>query len=317
MIELRQLRYLLAAANAGSFSRAARILNIKQATLSRHISYVEQRLNMRLFERNTRGVNLTDAGTTYIRTAQRIVSEFDDLNSWVRETRNGTAGHLAIGFHTSISAGNLRATLSEFTDRHPEVHIRGFERDRDRLLAGLENGLLDLAIMTGEAAHIDMAGRPFWSERILVVLPQTHPLEARDRIYWPDLAGEHFLLTEHDTGAEAVNLLLGKLGAPGIHPHIDVHDISRDSLLSVVALGRHISIIAETALGFHFPGVVFREIHENGSHVRLGFSGYWRPDNGNHVLRRFLDFVMARYSLPPMQHMPRSTDMRKSQWRMR
>lgn len=48
------------------------------------------------------------------------------------------------------------------------------------------------------------------------------------------------------------------------------------------------------------PGVVFREVHETNGHIRIGFSGYWREDNENAVLRRFLDFVAVRYSLPPM-----------------
>jgi len=123
MIELRQLRYLIAAAEAGSFSRAARNLKIKQATLSRHILEMEKRLGMSLFDRKTRGATLTENGATYLRTAQRIVQEFEDLNIWVRATNDGHAGKLAFGFYTSLSAGNLRATLTEFGERHPEVSI--------------------------------------------------------------------------------------------------------------------------------------------------------------------------------------------------
>lgn len=81
MIELRQLRYLIAAAEAGSFSRAARSMNIKQATLSRHIIEVEKRLGMALFDRGTRGATLTHNGDAYLRTARRIVREFEELNA--------------------------------------------------------------------------------------------------------------------------------------------------------------------------------------------------------------------------------------------
>ena len=75
-------------------------------------------------------------------------------------------------------------------------------------------------------------------------------------------------------------------------------DIRRDTVLSVIALGGHLSIVAESALGIHVPGVVFREVHETNGHMRIGFSGYWRKDNENTVLRRLLDFVATRYSLP-------------------
>lgn len=163
MIELRQLRYLIAAAEAGSFSRAARSINIKQATLSRHVLEIEKRLGMALFDRKTRGATLTPNGRTYLRTAQRIVKEFEELNNWVRATNNGHVGKLAVGFYTSFSAGNLRATLSEFGERHPEVKVSGFERDRDMLLAGIENGLLDIAIMIGEASYWG-SDEPFFLE---------------------------------------------------------------------------------------------------------------------------------------------------------
>lgn len=298
MIELRQLRYLIAAAEAGSFSRAARNLNIKQATLSRHILDVEKRLGMALFDRKTRGATLTRDGETYLRTAQRIVGEWEELNAWVRSTRNGEAGRLAVGFYTSFSAGNLRATLSEFGERHPEVKLCGFERDRKMLLAGIENGLLDMAIMIGDTRYPGLMSRSFWSERILVAMPEGHPLASRERIHWTDLTGERFLLTQRDPGPEAGNMLLGKLGMPGYSPEIDMEDIGRDTVLSVIALGAHISIVAESALGIHVPGVVFREVHETNGHTRIGFSGYWREDNENAVLHRFLDFVTVRYSMP-------------------
>lgn len=300
MIELRQLRYLIAAAEAGSFSRAARILNIKQATLSRHILTVEKRLGMTLFDRKTRGATLTPNGKTYLRTVERIVNEFAEVNAWVKATNNGHAGRLSVGFYTSFSAGNLRATLSEFSEKFPEVKVRGFERDRSMLLAGIENGLLDIAIMIGEAPYRELMTRPFWSERILVAMPERHPLAERERIHWTDLTGEKFLLTERDPGPETRNMLLGKLGMPGYTPEIDMDDIGRETVLTAIALGGRLSIVAESALGIQVPGVTFREVHETNGHMRIGFSGYWREDNENTVLRRFLDFVAVRYSLPPM-----------------
>ena len=138
------------------------------------------------------------------------------------------------------------------------------------------------------------------SERILVAMPESHALATRERIHWTDLTGERFLLTEQDPGPETRNMLLGKLGMPGYSPEIDMDDIRRDTVLSVIALGGYISIVAESALGIHVPGVVFREVHEANGHTRIGFSGYWREDNENPVLRRFLEFVTARYSMPSM-----------------
>ncbi|OWP36720.1 LysR family substrate-binding domain-containing protein, partial [Pseudomonas nitroreducens] len=127
--------------------------------------------------------------------------------------------------YTSFSAGNLRATLSEFGERHPDVRVRGVERDRDMLLGGIENGLLDIAIMIGEAQYRNLQSRPLWSERVLVALPEDHAFATRERIHWPDLTGERFLLTEQDPGPETRNMLVGKLGMPGYTPEIDMEDV--------------------------------------------------------------------------------------------
>lgn len=227
------------------------------------------------------------------------------------DPRNGEAGGLAVGFYTSFSAGNLRATLGEFTIRRPSVKIRGVERDRDLLLAGIESQLLDLAIMAGETIYPGIASRPFWSERLLAVLPEDHALAARERIYWPDLAGERFLLMKRDPGPETRSIILSKLGMPGFSPQIDMDDITRETALSSIALGGRISIIAETAIGIQIPGVIFRELFETNGHTRIGYSGYWREDSENPVLRRFLDFVVSRYSLPPIPHRQRDTQRAK------
>ncbi|QIG81727.1 LysR family transcriptional regulator [Sphingosinithalassobacter tenebrarum] len=298
MIELRKLRYLIAAAEAGSFSRAARNLNIKQSTLSRHILGIEQRLGMTLFDRRTRGATLTTNGRIYLRTAQLIVTEFEELNGWVRATQKGETGRLAVGFYTSFSAGNLRATVAEFSERFPGVTVRGFERNRDKLLAGIESGLLDIIIIIGERPYPGIESRSLWSERHLVVMPEGHPLASYESIYWQDLVGERFLLTERDPGPETRNLLLGKLGSPGYMPEIDMDDVGRDTVISSIALGDRLAIFAESSAGIQVPGVLFREIHEANGHSRIGYSGYWRDDNQNPILRRFLDFVATRYSLP-------------------
>ena len=94
---------------------------------------------------------------------------------------------------------------------------------------------------------------------------------------------------------------------PGFSPQIDMDDITRETALSSIALGGRISIIAETARGIQIQGVVFRELFETNSHTRIGYSGYWRDGNENPVLRRFLDFVVSRYSLPPIPRGRRET----------
>jgi DNA-binding transcriptional LysR family regulator len=83
-------------------------------------------------------------------------------------TGRGEAGHLAIGFYTSLSAGNLRATLTDFKQRFSQVELGMVERSRAHLITALRNGALDIAIVTGDASHQDNKALSLWSERTLV-----------------------------------------------------------------------------------------------------------------------------------------------------
>lgn len=298
MIELRQLRYLVLAAESGSFSRAAKRLGIKQSTLSRQLLALEKRLGIEMFERMSRGAVLTPAGQTYLKTAERVVREFTELNAWLHDTRKGQSGRLAVGFYTSFSAGNLRATLEAFAGGSEAVRIERFERDRDHLLSGLESGLIDIAILPGEAREPQLSRRSLWSERIHVALPDHNPLRQADPIYWTDLRGGRFRLTQRDPGPQFRQLLLGKLADASHQPDIELEDISRETLLASIASGENITIVVEAALGLGIAGIAFREVHDRDGPTRVGFSAYWREDNPNPVLKAFLTFIGARFSLP-------------------
>lgn len=183
VIEARQLRYLVLAAESGSFSRAAKRLGIKQSTLSRQLLALEKRLGIEMFERLTRGAILTPAGQAYLRTAERVVREIADLNNWLHDTHKGRSGRLAIGFYTSLSADNLRAMLEGFVRANKAIRIEWFERDREQRLGGLESGLIDIAIIPGECREPQLARRSLWSERIHVAMPDNHQLADAEVIH--------------------------------------------------------------------------------------------------------------------------------------
>jgi DNA-binding transcriptional LysR family regulator len=82
----------------------------------------------------------------------------------------------------------------------PRIELTTVERSRTRLATALRNGVLDILIVTGSLPLLDSKTMSLWSERVLVVLPQDHPLTARETIYWTDLRGETVLLSHYDPG---------------------------------------------------------------------------------------------------------------------
>lgn len=186
-IDLQQLRYAVAAADHGSFRQAAEALHVQQSTLSRCIRQLEHSVGMTVFERSSGGVQATLAARDFLRMARSILDQMDTLVTSAHSTGRGEAGRLVIGFHTSLSAGSLRATLVEYAQRFPQIVIGLIESSRMRLITALQNGAIDLAIVTGETPLIENKSMSLWSERVLVTLPESHRLAASETIYWTDL----------------------------------------------------------------------------------------------------------------------------------
>lgn len=295
---IRQLRYAIMAADHGSFYRAARALDIEQSTLSRNILKLERAVGVPIFDRSRAGVTMTFAGDTFLRGARPMVASADKLVAMMRAAGKGRAGGLRLGHNSSVSAGTLRATMTSWHEAHPKVEVECVEADRRVLLAGLDSGEVDIAVLMGANGHEGFRCEPLWSERILVALPATHRLAERGVIHWTDLREEKFLLPIADPGHELRDVLFGRLSLPGVKPNIRLLQASREMILSMLGAGEAISIVCEGSTGARYPDVVYRPIHGEQGPALTGYSGYWRDDNRNPALRRFLSFVKTRYALP-------------------
>ena len=125
-------------------------MEVEQSTLSRNVLKLERLIGVKIFDRSHAGTTLTIAGRQFIRRARPMVACADKLASIMRATRQGHAGSLTIGHNSSISAGNLRGATLGWHNVHPEVDLGGMEADRGALLAGLDTGEIDIAILMGE-----------------------------------------------------------------------------------------------------------------------------------------------------------------------
>lgn len=295
--DIRQLRYAIAASDHGSFYRAAQALEIDQSTLSRNVLKLERSLGMAIFERSRAGVTLTVAGGAFIRGARPMVSSSDKLVTMMRAAGQGRVGGLRLGHNCSISAGNLRATAMSWYDTHPDVEIECVEADRCALLAGLDTGEIDIAILMGAVNREGLRREPFWSERLLAALPASHRFTDQDVVHWTDLSRERFHLPSADPGPDVRDLLLGRLSGVGAKLEIKMHRSSREAILSVLGGGCGVSIVCEGSIGVQYPDVVYRPIHGEQGPALTAYSGYWREDSHSPTLRRFLTFIKSRYAL--------------------
>jgi len=297
-IELKHLQYAEVAERCGSFRKAADLLALKQSNLSRRVRNLEEQLGIALFKRANGGVRPIAAGRDFVNGVRRVLNELQIVVDGARAVGRGEAGYLTIGFYTSLSAGNLRESLVEYGRRFPQIEISTVEGSRLRLFDGIQNGTVDIAIVTGEPASDCNRSMVLWSERIIVALPKDHPLVANEIIYWTDLKRERFLLSERDPGPEIQDILVAKLSSPGDLPDVVRHDVSPENIKSLVGAGRGVSLMCEACMGASHAGVVYREARDGNGSTRIGYRAFWRDGNDNPALRNFIRLLEER--CPPV-----------------
>ena len=165
-------------------------------------------------------------------------------------------------------------------------------------MTALRTGTVDVAVVTGEATQRDSGTLPLWSERILLALPESHPLADREVIYWTDLRDETALFSQCDQGREFEDILISKLVSSEDRPRIEHHDVSRDAMKSLVGLGFGVGLVTESDIGSSVSGLIYRELRDGTGPSRIAYSAHWRADNDNPALAGFLTLLRQRYPSP-------------------
>ncbi len=298
MIETYLLRYVIAAAETGSFSRAADQFGIKQSTLSRHILYLEDRLGLPLFRRSTRGVEPTSVGEGFLRRARRIVADMEALGTDCSALARETSSLLRFGFQGSLHCGELSALFRSFRDAYPETEIAARERGRAHLLRALERDELDLAIIGGFCERPDLVSVPLWYEPVLLCVAGSHALAEQDRLYWTDLRAKGFIVTADDPGPDLRDLAVSRLSGPGHAPIVTVQKVSRENLPALVS-DQTLALLAGSAPAGAARRYAFRPIHDAFGPTSIEYRAYWHRDNGRASLGHLLDLVDDRLGIMP------------------
>jgi DNA-binding transcriptional LysR family regulator len=300
-VNFDQLQHAITAADYGSFRQAAEVLSIKQSTLSRSIQLLEHSVGANIFERSSGGVRVTPSGRRFLRVARSMVEQLHALAATTRASGRGEAGRLAVGFCTSLAAGNLRASLLDLLQKFPQIELATVERRRAHLMAALRNGVLDVLILTGGLSSQNVRRKSLWKEQVLLVLPAEHALADREVVYWTDLRNETVILSYYDPGREIEDLLVSKLVSPDDRPKLERHDISRGIVKSLVTMKVGISLVLESDAGATLSGLVYRELRDGSGPSVLSYSAYWQKDNENPALETFLKLLSERYPSPCLE----------------
>lgn len=192
-------------------------------------------------------------------------------------------------------AGNLRLAISDYLTKFEDVQFDGVEAGLEKLFHGLHSHTVDVAVAPIGLGEDGVVSRRIWSERLYAVLPDAHALADREQLYWQDLRREVFVVPAGGLGPIFGNLIAARLTEQGKRPSIIVQDTSLESVLSMVAAKRYISIATEASQGVTWTDLRFHEIHDPNGPARLEYALYWRKDNDNPALQHFFKLIEERY----------------------
>lgn len=239
MIDQYLLRYFLAVAETGNFSRAARSVAVTQPTLSAGIAKLERELGARLFDRDRQRVALTPAGSRFLVRARRIAAEYE--HALVEMAEPAEPSLLRVGVLNTIPTHLIGRALAEHRERSGETLelLDGSERD---LAERLERGRIDVALTVVRPHHARYQPEVLSRERYMMVLPPGHPLAGEREVLAEQLAQDRMALRRHCEALPEINRFFTQRG---VRPRFVLKTTSDERVLSVIRSGAGVGMMPE------------------------------------------------------------------------
>ena len=238
---LRQMQYIVAVHQLGSFGLAAEAMHVSQPSLSNQIAAVEAELKIRLFERGRGGVQTTAKGQEFITRARRILAEVETLRG-VMQSDVAFGGRLRLGVLPSIGPYLLPQAMKALHQEEPDLRVIVREENTLNLDEGIRNGRFDAIISTPED-HPNTHQHPLFLEPLWVAVARDHPLAHREGIGPEQLQGQRLLTL--DTGHRLARIVYGIAGLSGGIVSDDYEGTSLDSIVLMAATGAGIGILPD------------------------------------------------------------------------
>jgi DNA-binding transcriptional LysR family regulator len=292
-MELWHLRYFIAVAEEGHITRAAERLGMQQPPLSRQIKAIEREMDVQLFRRKARGVELTDAGRAFLDDARAMLGHLDHAFDTARRIARGEQGRIAVGY--TLFHPLVPRVIREYTQAFPLVSLSLEESSPYDLIERMHNGKIDIAFISGPVADqegvvIDL----LLEEPRVVALPSGHPLaRSKNRNDAPlslkSLAGEAFIFLGRPNSPlpMAANAVIAACQAAGFNPRIGQIVPNNLSRLNLVAANLGIATIAASLQRNNIEGVVYRRL-ARATQLKIPLNLVSRRGEVSAVVRQFL-----------------------------
>lgn len=197
-ISLRQMRAFAAVTQTGSFTNAARQLNLTQSAVSMLVQQLEQDLHLQLFDRSRTTITLTEAGENLLPLAQRILEDVRQVVEGASEIRALRRGVLRVSTSQMMACTWVASVLTDFGEQHPGISLRLADAVADDVVGTVRNGAVELGIGPERAVGDDVTRSFLMNVPIRLVCSKTHPAYGRASVSWAELSDERWISYSHE-----------------------------------------------------------------------------------------------------------------------
>jgi DNA-binding transcriptional LysR family regulator len=263
-MELRHLRYFVAAAEEMHFARASKRLHIEPSPLSRAIRELESDLGAELFERDPRGTRLTWAGQVLLENAGRVFTALDQAKSNVRAAASGYRGMLRIALSDGFVPQRLGALLSLCREQEPDVDIRLFEIPLAQQIKGLRSDLYDAGFARSDNVGQHILTAAMWNDPLVLAVPARHPLLVHKRIPFEEVLNYPLVLFDPVACEGCYRQIERLLHTVDIQPVVAEHVATHELMLALVSAGYGLGFACEPQItARQYAEVVLRPLAGN------------------------------------------------------
>ena len=305
LIELRLWRQFLAVAEELHFGRAAQRLNMTQPPLTQAIAQLEVLLELRLFDRTKRSVQLTVAGAALVPEARDLLARAQALPAYARASADGEAGRLRLAFVSTVGFDLLPHWVRAFREQYPKVQLELIEATGDVQLQAFERGEIDAGFMLHSPgfAPPGLASRHISQEPLVVALPEQSGLASQTALALNDLLEQPLVIFPRRILPSLYDALFAMYHAAGKLPRVAQEAIQMQTIVNLVSAGLGVAWVPESVRQFQRPGVVYRSVPAGRSAVRsgarsagvvgpgCGTSLVWPAASANPALARLMAFI--------------------------
>ena len=288
--DLRQMRYFVAVAEHGNFTRAADELHVAQQAVSQQVRALEASLAVTLLRRSSRTVELTPAGVVFLADAKRLLAASDRAVRRAQAAARGEAGVLRVGYTLATAYDTTPSLLESMGQRQPQLTVRAREiygADVADLLLG---GQIDVALAPMTSYPHGLRQRLVRREVLRLAVSDRHPLAGVEQVELATLTGEQFEVWPRQMSPGYYDVVVGACRAAGFEPRLDERGAGA-TVWGYIARGRGAGLVVSSLYEQLPPGIALVDLAP--PRPTLAINAVWSDDVEQPAVDRLLDAATA------------------------